>query len=853
MKQLPQELNINQIEKKWQDFWQENQTYKFDHSKIRADNFVIDTPPPTVSGLLHMGHIFSYTQTDFVARYQRMKGKNVFYPIGFDDNGLPTERLVEKTKNIRAVNMNRQEFIDICNEVVLDAEQEFRELFKSISLSVDWNLEYRTISEDSRKISQMSFMDLFEKEQAYRKPQPVLWDPIDQTALSQADIVDLEFESTMNNIVFTTESGEEIIIATTRPELIAACVCVFYNPNDTRYQKFKNQNAITALFGVKVPILEDEAVDIEKGTGLVMCCTFGDITDIDWWKKHNLKTRVIVNKVGRIYNLEQMGSSDWECTDLIKAKSYIEQINGLKIKEARVKTLELLAENNLLKEQIAIKHHVKCAERSGFPLEIIISPQWFIKVLDKKEQFLKRAEECNWHPEYMKYRLDNWINGINWDWCISRQRFFGVPFPAWYSKRPGEEGKILIAHKDDLPVDPIADLPRGYTRDEVEPDIDVMDTWATSSVSPQLASLAINKDYAIDLDRHERLFPADLRPQAHEIIRTWAFYTIVKSELHQQTIPWKNLIISGWCLAADKTKMSKSKGNVITPKSLIDEKGSDIIRYWASTSKLGADTAYSEDLLKIGKKLVNKIWNAAKFSAIHIEKIKKIPTSVADSIKSGDVFEQIDLWLLKNLEQTIIKASEEFENFEYCNARCAIEDFFWNVFCDNYLELVKVRIYDEDKSDEKGQQSAIIAIYHTMETLLKLFAPILPHLTEEIYQHLFAGQAKEQGSIHAKNSWPKAEDYAVDQLNKNMGDTAVEILDIVRRFKSDRNLSLKTTIHEITISSNDNLAALNLTPILHDLKNVTNATNISIITSKDEANDSYIDTKDGIYHIAIAI
>lgn len=768
---------------------------------------MIDTPPPTVSGLLHMGHIFSYTQADFVARYQRMKGKTVFYPIGFDDNGLPTERLVEKVKNIRGANMPREEFIAVCADVVQEAEEEFRTLFRSVALSVDWSQEYQTISKQSRAISQLSFLDLASKDRAYRDVSPTLWDPIDRTALAQADVEDKEMTGVMNDIAFTTESGEKITIATTRPELLSACVSVFYHPDDKRYQHLAGQNAITPLFGVKVPLLADELVSMEKGTGLVMCCTFGDDTDVEWWRKHKLPLRVVLDKAGKL----ELSAQNWIAAD----NPIISQIAGLKAKEAKAKTIALLQEAGALLKQTEVIQNVKCAERSGAPLEILVTPQWFVKILDQKEQLLEKSAECNWYPAYMKVRLDNWINGLTRDWCISRQRFFGVPFPVWYSKRAGEEGKILYAHPADLPVDPLVDVPRGYSHDEVEADRDVMDTWATSSVSPQLSSHGISENFALDIERHRKLFPADMRPQAHEIIRSWAFYTIVKAHLHEDTIPWKNLMISGWCLAADKSKMSKSKGNVVTPVHLIEEKGADVVRYWASTSRLGADTAYSEDVLKIGKKLVTKLWNAAKFAAIHLEKLQP---------QENAITETLDKWLLSRLNKTVKKATEEFEKFEYCNARVAIEDFFWNDFCDNYLEIVKLRAYDEAGAHPAGQQSAIHTINIALNALIRLFAPFVPHIAEELYSYLFATEGQ---SVHARGTWPNAADYAADETAERAGIACVDILNAVRKAKADKNLSMKYPVASITLSAVDVSAArIVIEPVLNDLANVTSAEQI---------------------------
>lgn len=820
MNSLPQRYNHKEIEAKWQSIWQKNGVYNWDSSALREDSFVIDTPPPTVSGTLHMGHVFSYTQADFIARFQRMKGKSVFYPIGFDDNGLPTERLVEKVKKVRANNLPREEFVSLCREVVEEAEVEFERLFKSIALSVDWKQKYQTVSDESIAISQMSFLDLIDKDKAYRNLQPTLWDPVDCTALAQAEVVDVESNSFMNDIAFQTEEGTQLVISTTRPELLPACVAVVFHPEDERYKHLAGKFAITPLFGVKVPLIADVKVDKEKGTGLVMCCTFGDATDIEWWREHKLPLRVILNRYGKIDNLEGFGESSWQSVDLAKAKTYLGQINGLKVKDAREKILEFLKEENKLLKQDPITHVVKCGERSGAALEFLVTSQWFIKLLDIKSELLEQVNKCNWNPAYMKVRLEHWIENLKWDWCISRQRFFGVPFPVWYSKRKGEEGKVIFADKADLPVDPLRDLPKGYLRDEVEPDYDVLDTWATSSISPQLSSKAINKDYAFDYERHQKLFPADMRPQAHEIIRTWAFYTIVKSYLHEKTIPWKNLMISGWCLAADKTKMSKSKGNVVTPVDLIHEKGADIIRYWASHSKLGADIAYSEEVFKLGQKLINKLWNAAKFTELQMKNLKIAPTTISQDIEKGLIYKSMDLWLISKLKLVIDKATEELNKFEYCNARVAIEDFFWNVYCDNYIEIAKTRAYNESNNDEKGQVSALLTMHYCMNTLLKLFSPFIPHITEEIFSCLY----KEEGLVSQKNMWPCEEEFVFDQNAFTTGNKFLNILEAVRKIKADRQVSVSFPIKNLIIEPND----FDFESIKDDLANVTRAMQISI-------------------------
>jgi valyl-tRNA synthetase len=871
MKTLPKNYEHKERERHWQTHWVERGTHHFHDDLPREQTFVIDTPPPTVSGVLHMGHIFSYTQADFVARFQRMSGKDVFYPMGFDDNGLPTERLVEKTLNIKGSNMPREEFVARCREVVKDAEEEFRRLFKSAALSVDWRQEYQTISDEVRTLSQASFLDLIGKNEAYRDFRPTYWDWVDQTAIAQAEIENKELPGMMNEIEFEllpphSWGRETIVIATTRPELLGACVAVMYHPEDPNAAKYQDKTAITPLFGVKVPMIADELVEQGKGTGLVMCCTFGDDTDKEWWRTHKLPMRPILGLHGKIVfegtkglmgdahiSFDANGGKDGaydtsrlnakNCKNTQDTFTVFEQIFGLKPKQAKAKIIELLQAEGALLKQTPITHTVKCAERSGTPIEIIPTYQWFVRVVDKKEALLAKGAECVWHPEYMRIRLNQWIEGLKEDWCISRQRFFGVPFPVWYSTRAGEEGKQLFATFDQLPVDPMVDLPHGYTRDEVIGDKDVLDTWATSSISPQLNSRGISKDFAVDAKRHAKLFPADLRPQAHEIIRTWAFYTIVKAHLHQDSIPWKNVMISGWCLAADKTKMSKSKGNVVTPVDLIEDKGSDAVRYWASTSRLGTDTAFSEDLLKIGRKLVNKLWNASQFAAMNLSKIQGQPDTAAADVKKGVITEALDLWILSRLNQCIKKATKEFETFEYCDARVAIEDFFWNDFCDNYLELVKGRAYSEGPPTQPsplqgegfkaGQQSALYTIYHCLETLLRLFAPFVPHITEELYSHIFDERYGIAGSVHARGMWPKAADFPYDASAEISGMAAVDVLNVIRKVKSEANVSIKVPVKQVEVLIKGDVTWAHVKPVIEDLRAAGNADVVTQATGAD--------------------
>ena len=827
MMSFPKKYKFDESEKKWQIFWQENAIYHWSKSEARENSFIVDTPPPGVSGQLHIGHVYSYTHTDFIVRHRRMKGKNVFYPMGFDDNGLPTERLVEKEKNIRANSVSRKEFINICNEVIAKEETKFRALFNRIALSVDWNLEYQTINPLSCKISQMSFLDLIEKGQIYRDSQPMLWDSVDQTALAQAEIEDREKVTFMNDILFSLENGDKITIATTRPELLPACVSVFFHPEDKRYNYLEGQFAFTPLFNVKVPLLADDMVDPEKGTGLVMCCTFGDQTDIAWWRKHKLPTNIIISKQGRIENIQ----FDNSCANKIKAEQFAAQLTGLTVTAARSKIIELLKKEGLLVNQVQKLQTVKCAERSGAPLEILTTPQWFIKTIIHKEALLKKSDELNWYPKFMKIKLDRWIEGIGMDWCISRQRYFGVPFPVWYSKRAGEEGKPIFAKNHQLPVDPLVDLPEGYNKEEVIPDYDVMDTWATSSVSPQLNSHGVSNNHMVDENRYKKLFPADLRPQAHEILRTWAFYTMLKAYLHENTLPWKDIMVSGWCLAQDKSKMSKSKGNVLIPEILLEAHGSDVIRYWCASSKLGTDTAYSEDVINNGKRLVNKLWNAAKFASTHFDKISDSDKALSLCEVKHKITRDFDKYLVNQVVDLVDYADQELTNYEYATAIDKTEKFFWALFCDNYLEITKTRAYNENGEDDEGALSTHLTLYHTLKTLLQLFAPIVPHITEELFHILYAKDNSE--SIHMRGSWPNVREAKFTDIDETKSEDLLEVLELVRKIKAQDNLSIKSPISYIEIKGimlPDNL--------ISDLKNVTSAKEILYVEQLTSQNQN---------------
>jgi valyl-tRNA synthetase len=796
----PKQLDSTAQEAKWAPYWEERGVYNWDPSAARADSYVIDTPPPNVSGSLHIGHVYSYTQTDLMARFQRMRGKNVYYPVGFDDNGLPSERMAEKERGVRAVDMSREEFTKICHEVVNKAEDVFRVLFRKLAFSFDWRTEYQTISPQTTKISQMSALDLYKKDFLYRSLQPSLWDPVDRTAIAQAEIVEKEQNGVMYHFPFTLENGEEIMIGSTRPELLAACVALMCHPDHPRAKDLIGKKAYTALFNVEVPIVADERVSLEKGTGFVMCCTFGDLTDIEWWKEHQLPLRVIVGQDGLLRDMDKIGDADWPSRTPEQAKAIASELNGMHVRKAKTKMVELLKERDLIREEQNIVQIIPCAERSGAPLEIIVTAQWVIKLLDKKDLLLQKGREMQWHPDYMRLRYEDWVTNLKWDWTISRQRHFGVPLPFWYSKRKGEEGKIIAATADELPVNPLVTPPRGYTMDEVEPEKDVMDTWATSSVSPQINSHGISDEFVIDAERHSKLFPADLRPQGHDIIRTWAFYTVVKAALHQNSVPFHNLAISGWCLAPDKTKMSKSKGNTITPEQIMESYNIDAIRYWSANFKLGRDTTYSEDALKTGKRTLTKLWNASRLVALHVSDFKPDYDTAADAIAHGVIHAPFDRWIIGQLNKTIETATREFDDYDYTAALEAVEKFFWKDYCDNYLELAKGRLYG-DMGSSVDTQSAKHSLYYVHKALLSLFAPFFPYITEELFSDLYPTEFTAQTSIHARGFWPDINAYPYSDAIADQANGALDIVSAVRKMKSANNLSMRVPITMLHVSS----------------------------------------------------
>lgn len=755
-------------EKKWQEYWIKEGIYKFDKNNL--DNvYSIDTPPPTVSGAMHTGHAFSYTQCDFIARYHRMRGKNLFYPFGLDDNGLATERFVEKKLNIKSTDLEREEFIKLCLKETTEVEKELLKSWQALGLSCDWSWQYRTIEEQSRKISQLSFIEIHKQGRAYRKEAPTIWCPECNTAIAQVELEDRDLKSHFNDILFELEDGKKIPIATTRPELLPACVAVFVHPEDMRYKNLVGKTIKVPLFDYFVPIIADERADPEKGTGIVMCCTFGDQTDMEWWKAYNLPLRIALTHDGRLNDF---------------AKNY----EGLKIKEARKKILEDLKNQNLLTKQEEITHTVNVHERCGTEIEFLVTKQWFIKYLDLKKEFLRLGKEIKWFPEHMRNRYDNWINGLQWDWCISRQRYYGVPFPVWYCKKCDE---VILPEEKDLPIDPLKDKPQKKCKCgslDFIPEKDVFDTWATSSLTPQIAL-----KWTEDKEFFNKMFPMNLRPQAHDIVSFWLFNTVVKAYFHNKTIPWKHAMISGWALDSHGKKMSKSRGNVINPLDMINKYSTDALRFWSSSSKLGEDLWFSEREFIAGKRTIVKLWNASRFILPHLSDY---------DLKRPKEFLPVDKWILSKLNKLIKTSTEAYEEYDYVRSRLDTEKFFWQDLCDNYLEIVKDRLYNSENYTSEEINSVKFTLHNSLLSIIKLFALIMPHITEEIYQLYFA-KIENKKSIHI-SEWPIYDKNLVDEEAEKIGELLIALISSIRKYKSERKLSMKEEIKEIIISCDDN-------------------------------------------------
>jgi valyl-tRNA synthetase len=806
---IPEKPSLSGIEEKWAKSWQDSGTYSFDRTKTRDQIFSIDTPPPTVSGSLHVGHVFSYTHTDCIARYKRMRGFEVFYPMGWDDNGLPTERRVQNYFGVRCdpslpyqvdytppekpdakkqEPISRKNFIELCEQLTIEDEVVFEDLWRRMGLSVDWAQTYQTIDQNAQRVSQLAFLRNLARGEAYQSEAPTLWDVTFRTAVAQAELEDREVPGAFHRIGFspTSDQGDTVFIETTRPELLAACVALVAHPDDPRYKSLFGTNVITPVFGVEVPVMAHTLADPEKGSGIAMVCTFGDLADVTWWRELQLPTRPIVGWDGRITSQ----TPPWITTRA--GKERFAAIAGATSFTAKQRMVEVLRESgDMVGEPKAITHQVKFFEKGDKPLEIVTTRQWYIANGGRdpklREELLARGREITWHPPHMLVRYENWVGGLNGDWLISRQRFFGVPVPIWYvldSDGNPDYERVLAPSEAELPIDPSSDVPAGYTEDQRNQpsgfmgDPDVMDTWATSSLTPQIAG-----GWERDPDLFERVFPMDLRPQAHEIIRTWLFSSVVRADLENNELPWQHAAISGWILDPDRKKMSKSKGNVVTPMDMLDEYSSDAVRYWAASGRPGTDTAFDIGQMKIGRRLAIKLLNASKFALTLSQLSSDLDLT---NITAASISEPVDQALIAKLAATVESATKAFEEFNYAKALDATETFFWE-FTDDYVELVKERAYGE--REVVNTQSARATLLVTLDTLLRLFAPFLPFTTEETWSWF------NRDSIHTSH-WPDSD--ALRALASS-GDkaalaTATEALRMIRKAKSEAKLSMRAVV-----------------------------------------------------------
>ncbi len=777
-KDFPKNYDHKSVEEKISKYWEDNDIYKFSSEDKGRDIYSVDTPPPYVSSAhLHVGHVMSYSQAEFIIRYKRMKGFNVFYPMGFDDNGLPTERYVEKKYKINKSKITREEFIDLCLKETKIGIDIYKSLWRSVGISADYSLSYSTIDERCRKTAQKSFIDLYGKGLIERRNEPILWCPQCRTSLAQADVVLEEFAGVLYDIEFKSDEGKSLIISTTRPELLGGCVAVYANPADERYRFLEGKSVKTPLYNKKVPVKYDESVDMSYGSGLMMVCTWGDAEDVKKWKEHALDTAIIIDRAGRLNELSGV-------------------YKGLNVRDAKKGIVEDLRKMFLIKFEKPLNHNVGVHDRCSTPVEFILAEQWFIKILENKEKFIDAGNRMSWHPQFMKARYDEWINNLKWDWNISRQRFYGVPFPVWYCSECGE---TVIASENELPVDPAVSMPvnskcKKCGGSKLTPENDVMDTWMTSSLTPLINSLWSYED-AESKKLYNTIYPMGLRPQAQEIIRTWLFYTVVKSVYHTGDIPFKDVMISGWGLDKNGKKMSKSLGNFVSPEEITVKYSADALRYWASKANLGQDLRFSEEDVANGRRLTIKIWNAVRFLITNTESDFNPYEKNIKELKLS----RIDEWILTEFENTLKSCGNFMESYEYSLCMRTLQDFFYNLYCDNYLEIIKNVFWDESEESSERKKTVLNIMYFISLNAVKMFAPFMPFITEELYLSFYKKYEKDK-SIH-KSFWPEFRNDLVFKDSLKYSTILLNILDASRKLRTNLNLHQNHKVHKILIQA----------------------------------------------------